>query len=127
MVSIWTPISQPRITQRWFTFPNLLWFCPVPLLVLLSAAALLRSLRAIPSAGPFLCTLALVFLGYSGLGTCVWPYILPDISIWDATSPPQSQGFMLVGALLIIPFILMYTAWSYDVFRGKVRHGEGYH
>ena len=31
------------------------------------------------------------------------------------------------GALLIVPVILMYTAWGYWVFRGKVRHGDGYH
>ncbi|MBS4494110.1 ubiquinol oxidase subunit II, partial [Cronobacter sakazakii] len=37
------------------------------------------------------------------------------------------QGFILVGALLIIPIILVYTFWSYYVFRGKVQHGEGYH
>ena len=36
-------------------------------------------------------------------------------------------GFMLVGALLIIPVILGYTCWSYYVFRGKVQPGEGYH
>jgi len=28
---------------------------------------------------------------------------------------------------LIIPVILGYTIWSYYVFRGKVRQGEGYH
>ena len=43
------------------------------------------------------------------------------------SSPPQSLGFTLVGALFIIPFILVYTAWAYYVFRGKVRAGEGYH
>ena len=32
---------------------------------------------------------------------------------------------MLVGALLIIPIIPVYTFWSYYVFRGKVQHGEG--
>ena len=37
------------------------------------------------------------------------------------------MGFALVGALLIIPFILAYTAWSYYVFRGKVTESEGYH
>jgi cytochrome bd-type quinol oxidase subunit 2 len=44
-----------------------------------------------------------------------------------AGTPAQSQGFMLVGALLIIPIILVYTFWSYYVFRGKVQPGEGYH
>ncbi|MEA3182921.1 MAG: cytochrome bd ubiquinol oxidase subunit, partial [Gammaproteobacteria bacterium] len=39
----------------------------------------------------------------------------------------ESMGFTLVGALLVIPFILGYSAWSYYVFRGKVKAGEGYH
>ena len=58
----------------------------------------------------------------------LWPNIIPPaISIWEAAAPPQSMGFTLVGALFIIPFILAYTAWSYYVFRGKVKAGEGYH
>lgn len=70
----------------------------------------------------------MVFLGYSGLGISVWPNIIPpDISIWDAAGPPESQGFALVGALFIIPFILMYTSWAYYVFRGKVTADAGYH
>ena len=48
-----------------------------------------------------------MFLGYSGLGISLWPHIVPpSITIWDAASPPQSQGFALVGALVIIPMIL---------------------
>jgi cytochrome d ubiquinol oxidase subunit II len=77
---------------------------------------------------PFLLTLVLIFLGYSGLGISLWPNIIPpSVSIWQAAAPPQSQGFILVGALFIIPFILMYTAWSYYVFRGKVTPDQGYH
>jgi cytochrome d ubiquinol oxidase subunit II len=72
--------------------------------------------------------LALIFLGYSGMAISIWPHIVPPtISIWEAASSPASQGFLLVGTLFIIPFILMYTMWAYWVFRGKVRHGEGYH
>jgi cytochrome d ubiquinol oxidase subunit II len=128
IISIWTPIAHSEIAQRWFSFPNLIWFSPVPVLVLVTAYYLLRSLNRDPHAGPFLLTLGLVFLGYSGLGISVWPNIIPhDISIWDASGPAQSQGFTLVGALLIVPLILMYTAWSYYVFRGKVKIGDGYH
>ncbi|MDX3893179.1 cytochrome d ubiquinol oxidase subunit II [Pusillimonas sp.] len=128
VISIWTPLAHEAIADRWFSFPNLIWFAPVPVLVALAAYYLLAMLGRKPHAGPFLLTLGLIFLGYSGLGISIWPNIIPpDISIWDASGPPQSQGFALVGALLIVPFILMYTAWSYYVFRGKVRHGEGYH
>ena len=128
VISIWTPLAHQAVADRWFSFPNLIWFAPVPVLVALTAYYLLDMVQKTPHAGPFLLTLALVFLGYSGLGISVWPNIIPpDISIWQASGPPQSQGFALVGALLIVPVILMYTAWSYYVFRGKVRHGEGYH
>jgi cytochrome d ubiquinol oxidase subunit II len=128
IISLWTPYAHPEIARRWFTFPNILWFSPVPLLVALTTGLLLRSLRGEPNAGPFVLTLFLVFLGYSGLGISLFPYIIPPtISIWDAAAPPQSLGFTLVGALLIIPMILGYTAWSYYVFRGKVDASHGYH
>ncbi|WP_447589083.1 cytochrome d ubiquinol oxidase subunit II [Aquipseudomonas campi] len=128
IVSIWTPLSQDAIAQRWFSMPNLFWFMPVPLLVLVTFFYLLRSVANDDNIKPFVLTLILIFLGYSGLGISLWPHIVPgSLTIWEAAAPPQSQGFALVGALFIIPFILMYTAWSYYVFRGKVTHDQGYH
>ncbi len=128
LVSLWTPLAHPEVAARWFSLPNLLFFAPVPALVLLVGCLLFRSLRRDSHAAPFLLALMLLFLGYSGLAISLWPNIIPPgISIWDAAGPPQSLGFALVGALLTIPFILAYTAWSYYVFRGKVRAGEGYH
>jgi cytochrome bd ubiquinol oxidase subunit II len=128
IVSVWTPITHPEVAARWFTLPNIIFFAPVPLLVLLTAWRLHRVLERETHASPFLLTLVLLFLGYSGLGISLWPNIIPpSISIRAAAAPPQSMGFVLVGALLIIPMILAYTAWSYYVFRGKVRAGDGYH
>jgi cytochrome d ubiquinol oxidase subunit II len=128
VISIWTPLLDPGIARRWFSLPNLFYFAPVPLLVLLFLYLLIRTVRRDAHAAPFVCALGLVFLGYTGLGISVWPNVIPPgISIWDAAGPPQSMGFALVGALLIVPIILMYTAWGYYVFRGKVRRGEGYH
>ncbi|WP_342244903.1 cytochrome d ubiquinol oxidase subunit II [Pseudomonas sp. OTU5201] len=128
IVSIWTPLAHEDIAARWFSLPNLFWFMPVPILVLVCTWALLRAVANNAHHAPFVLTLVLIFLGYSGLGISLWPNVIPpSISIWDAAAPPQSQGFMLVGALFIIPFILMYTAWSYYVFRGKVTQEDGYH
>lgn len=128
IVSLWTPIAYPQIADRWFSMPNLFWFMPVPLLVLVTFYGLLKAVARNAHYTPFLLTLVLIFLGYSGLGISLWPNIIPpSISIWDAAAPPQSQGFMLVGTLFILPFILMYTFWSYYVFRGKVTHEDGYH
>ncbi|NER62102.1 cytochrome d ubiquinol oxidase subunit II [Pseudomonas sp. MAFF212428] len=128
VVSIWTPLAHPDIATRWFSLPNLFWFLPVPILVLVTLYGLVKAVARHAHYTPFLLTLVLIFLGYSGLGISLWPNIIPpSISIWDAAAPPQSQGFMLVGTLFIIPFILGYTFWSYYVFRGKVTHEDGYH
>jgi cytochrome bd ubiquinol oxidase subunit II len=94
----------------------------------LTAWLLFRALRRGAPVAPFLLTLVLLFLGYSGLGISLWPNIIPpSISFRAAAGPPESLGFTLVGALVIIPFILVYSTWSYYVFRGKVKIGEGYH
>lgn len=128
VVSLWTPLLHEAIARRWFSLPGFFFFLPVPLLVLVVFGVLLKSLKRQPETAPFLLSLGLVFLGYSGLVISIWPNIIPPaISIREAAGPPQSLGFTLVGALLIIPLILMYTAWSYYVFRGKVRVGDGYH
>lgn len=128
LVSLWTPLAHPEVAERWFSLPNFFWLMPVPLLVLVTTYALVRAVDEAAHYRPFLLTLALIFLGYMGLGISIWPNIVPpSISIWDAAAPAQSQAFMLVGALVIIPIILGYTAWSYYVFRGKISHDEGYH
>ncbi|MBV4534394.1 MULTISPECIES: cytochrome d ubiquinol oxidase subunit II [Pseudomonas] len=128
IVSLWTPLAYPQIAERWFSMPNLIWFMPVPILVLVTFYGLLKAVARNANYTPFLLTLVLIFLGYSGLGISLWPNIIPpSISIWEAAAPPQSQGFMLVGTLFILPFILGYTFWSYYVFRGKVTHEDGYH
>jgi cytochrome bd ubiquinol oxidase subunit II len=128
LVSLVTPLTHPQVAVRWFSLPNLIFFAPVPVLTLATTWGILHSLNHRPHVVPFALALFLLFLGYSGLGISLWPNIIPpSVSLWDAASPPQSMGFALVGALFIVPIILMYTAWSYYVFRGKVKAGEGYH
>ncbi|ACK51566.1 cytochrome d ubiquinol oxidase, subunit II [Methylocella silvestris BL2] len=128
VVSIWTPLAHPAVFKRWFTLPDLFFFAPVPVLVLAAAFGILHFLRRDTHSAPFVLALLLLFLGYSGLGISLWPNIIPpDLSIRAAAGPPQSLGFALVGALFIVPIILTYTAWSYYVFRGKVKVGDGYH
>jgi cytochrome d ubiquinol oxidase subunit II len=127
-ISLWTPLAHAEIAARWFRLPNLLFFAPVPILVLAVTWGLLWALRRRWEAAPFVLALILLFLGYSGLAISVWPNIVPPgLSIRAAAAPPESMGFTLVGALLVIPVILFYTGWSYFVFRGKVKLGQGYH
>ena len=51
----------------------------------------------------------------------------PGLSIWDAAAPRDSLAFLSVGSFVLIPIILIYTAFSYYVFRGKVADSGGYH
>ena len=77
---------------------------------------------------PFLATLALFVLSYAGLGISFWPMMVPPaISIRDAAAPDASLGFLLVGAVILLPVILAYTTYAYWVFRGKVDEHAGYH
>ncbi len=128
VVSVWTPYTHVEVAIRWFSWPNLFFFAPVPVLVVAATWGLIWTLGHETNAPPFLLALLLLFLGYTGLAISMWPNIIPPaVSIWQAAAPPQSMGFALVGALFIIPFILVYSAWSYFVFRGKVKTGESYH
>lgn len=128
MVSFWTPLSDPRIAERWFSMPNLVWFSPVPLLTVALAVALLRTLRAGRDLLPFLCAFGLFLLAFVGLVISLWPYILPpSITLWEAAADPKAQAFMMIGTLFLLPVLLLYVVWSYWVFRGKVRGDIGYH
>ncbi|MFC5549038.1 cytochrome d ubiquinol oxidase subunit II [Massilia aerilata] len=128
VVSVWTPLSQHQVAERWFSFPNLLILSPVPLLVAASLVWLLWSLARSPSWQPFAAALALVLLGFTGMAISIWPHIVPPfITIWEAAAPPATQSFALVGTLIVLPLILAYTGWAYYVFRGKVIDTEGYH
>jgi cytochrome d ubiquinol oxidase subunit II len=127
-VSIWTPLAFPRIAQRWFTLPNFLYLLPVPVLTALVALAQWRFLRTGRDVAPFLLSIVLFLLGYLGLAISTFPYLVPpDLTIWEAAAAPASQVFMLIGTLILLPVILSYTAFTYWLFRGKVREGESYH
>ncbi len=126
IISVWTPFVDGEVLQRWFSGVSVIWL--LPLLTLLFAFQIWRSVRRRFEAMPFVCTMGLFITTYLGLLVSRWPYVVPpDITLWDATSAYSSQLFLLLGLLFVIPIILVYTAWTYWVFRGKVRANAGYH
>ncbi|MEN1956119.1 cytochrome d ubiquinol oxidase subunit II [Luteimonas changyuni] len=129
LVSAWLPFLDSQVMARWFEGGNFWWLAPVPLLALANAFLLWRAvMREGRDVAPFLLTLAFFVLGFIGLVIGIWPNIIPpSLSIWEASSPPSSQTFTLVGLVVLLPIILGYTAWSYSVFRGKVQADAGYH
>ena len=128
IVSIWTPFHEPNYFERWFQWPTAFISAFVPLLLAICAFGLWHGLTTDKHLQPFLSALGLFVLSFAGLGISFYPYIVPGaLTIKEAAAPDDSLGFLLVGAVILIPIILAYTGYAYWVFRGKVDPNEGYH
>jgi cytochrome d ubiquinol oxidase subunit II len=128
VVSLWTPLSIPRIAERWFSLPNFYFLWPVPTITGLIAYGLWRSIEQRRDVLPFVASIALFLLGYLGLVISSYPYLVPpSLTVWQTAAAPSSQIFMLIGTLFLLPIILGYIVFIYWIFRGKVREGESYH
>jgi cytochrome d ubiquinol oxidase subunit II len=126
-VSLATLGLEGHYYRRWLAFPGVLATAQVPLATLVVTVLFYRALRLRREVQPFAWALALFGLSIVGLGISIWPDVIPGrVTIWEAAAPHRSQVFMLVGAVVMVPVILAYTAWAYWVFRGKV-DSEGYH
>jgi cytochrome d ubiquinol oxidase subunit II len=127
LISFWVPFLDNEIRDRWFSLPNFYYLSQVPLLTVIAGFLHWRTTHSRRQMAPFLLTLGLFALGYAGLAISLWPNIVPhSIPFWAAAAAPSSQSFLLVGALIALPAVLCYTAYSYYVFRGKVERPLGY-
>jgi cytochrome d ubiquinol oxidase subunit II len=128
VVSLATPLTHERIAARWFSLPNFYFLWPVPVVTALVAFMAWKWIGQKRDIAPFLATIALFLLGYLGLVISNFPYLVPpSLTVWDTAAAPASQIFMLIGTLVLLPIILIYTGFVYWLFRGKVREGESYH
>jgi len=107
IVSIWTPWRDPAVAERWFSFPNIVFLAPVPVLVLVFIVLLLRSLKRDPHRVPFVSALALIFLfGRNGLITA--RLLGADVNIYGWHGIVISEVFYCFPHALII----LYTTLS---------------
>jgi cytochrome d ubiquinol oxidase subunit I len=128
VVSLWTPFLNPEYFQRWFSTPNIFFTGLVPALVLLAAYVFWKGMRNGPDWWPFVASLAVFILSFVGLGISFYPYIVPPhLTIHETATTERGLAFVLVGASVLVPLILAYTAYSYWVFRGKIDPDHGYH
>ena len=128
IVSIWTPLSNEAIAERWFAGNNFLYLSALPIITALSGLLLLYALKKKREVLPFVLSLLIFLFSFIGLGVSQYPYIIPrEVTLWEAAGPDSALGFLLIGASVLLPVILGYTAWSYWVFRGKVKLGEDLH
>ena len=73
---------------------------------------------------PFLGAISIFVLAFLGLAYSLFPYVIIDrMTIWQAAAHESSLKFVLVGALLVLPFLVGYTFYVYRVFGGKTKDG----
>jgi len=107
------------VMKRWHERPYLFVF---PVVGALAAIVLAASVRRRQDGPPFV-MVALIFMAAFGtLAISFWPYMIPfAITIADAAAPHSSLAFMFWGeGLFVFPLMLLYTAISLSVFRGKI-------
>ncbi|WP_432455271.1 MULTISPECIES: cytochrome d ubiquinol oxidase subunit II [unclassified Agarivorans] len=125
-VSLVNPLVNPGVFDRWFDFPLVMFVLLIP--VVCFAAFIFNDilLNRLPKANdrhcwlPFMLVMLIFLLCFSALGFSFFPYVVPgQMTIWQAASAPESLTVILLGAVVVVPIILAYTAFSYWVFRGK--------
>lgn len=127
LVSLWTPLMSPLVMQRWFSIPNVFYLAPLPILTAIAFFLAFYCLLKRREFLPFYFSISLFIFAYIGFCISDWPYIVPHaITVWEAASAPSSLKFMLVGTVILLPLLLAYTIYSYNVFRGKVIKAEHY-
>jgi cytochrome bd ubiquinol oxidase subunit II len=126
-VSLWTPLTHPRIAQRWFSWPNIAFLSPVPFLTALVAFGIWRSIKSARGALPFFLSIGLFLLAFLGLGISLWPYAVPyEATLWQAASSEATLAFVGIGTAVIVPITLAYLGYAHWVFRAKSGPDAGY-
>ncbi len=61
----------------------------------------------------------------------MFPFILPSsidahssLTVWNASSSATTLGIMLFVTVVLLPIVLVYTAWALNVMRGTVTSRE---
>ena len=125
-VSLATPFVSPRIFDKWFSFPEILYLSPLPIIAGALVLWLFVLLRRMPMPsdqlnwGPFAISTVLFAVSYLGMAYSFYPYVVPErLTIYDAAAAPESLFIILMGVCVVVPVIIGYTVLAYFIFRGK--------
>jgi cytochrome bd ubiquinol oxidase subunit II len=128
LVSLITPIISLRIFNVWFVFPNVLLLGAVLFMTIALIVALQVLLSHLPRNDdrfcwlPFVATIGVFILCFHGLAYSFYPYIIPNrVSVFDTITSNESLAVMLIGAIIVLPLLIGYTAFAYKVFHGKTK------
>ncbi len=133
LISAATPLASARIFDAWFSFPNVIYLLPIPLLAFGLTYKLYKILETTDQSTdtaclfegrqcwtPFALTALLFILAFVGLAYSFFPYVVPEsLTIWDAAAARDSLAIILVGTCITLPMIIGYSIFAYKVFGGK--------
>ena len=123
LVSLGTPLASETVRVRWFDFPRTLGLMVLPAATL-AIGVWVWAVLGRSDTKPFAGAVAIFVLAFIGLGYSLFPYVvLDELTIWDAAADESALTFLGIGVLIVLPFIIGYTIYSYRVFRGKVHAG----
>jgi len=114
------------VMSRWIERPYLLVFPAIGAAAVLALAASVRRRR---DATPFAMVVLVFAAAFGTLAVSFWPYMIPfAVTVEEAAAPHASLAFMFWGeGLFVFPLMLLYTAISLGVFRGKVSNDVPHH
>ena len=114
-----------QVMGRWLDRPYLFVF---PAIGAVAAVVLAASVRHRRDGPPFYMAALIFAAAFGTLAISFWPYMIPfAITIDDAAAPHSSLAFMFWGeGIFVFPLMLVYSAISYSVFRGKAGSSEHY-
>lgn len=123
VASLWTPMLTPQISARWFGHGQWIYLMILPYLSAITVAILLWGLYKGDEILPFWCSVVLFLCAYVGFIVSIFPYVIPfQTTLWQAAAPDSSLRFLLFGVIIMLPILLIYTGYSYHIFKGKVKN-----
>ncbi len=126
-VTIVLPGINAHVGQLWSNRPGVYLLAAVPVASLLLLIAVWSDLRGGREYRPFFLSILFFVTGYAALGITLWPWIIPfAVTFRQAAAAGPSQSLLLVGTLVLLPVILIYTGYCYYLFRGKASHEGAY-
>ena len=111
----------PLVQHRWLNLHHLPFLAILPFISFICFLILLYSLVKKHDHLPYWMSVILFLCPYVGFIISIFPYLVSyKITLWQAASPNNSLAFILVGTVIVLPFLLLYTGYAYRIFRGKV-------
>lgn len=108
-------------------------FYQSPLLLIIPLLGMMFPMLAIYACGQrravwgFLCASLTQACVIFTAGITLFPFVMPSsayplssLTVWDSTSSQMTLSIMLVIVLIFLPFVLLYTVWSYYKMLGRI-------